>query len=88
MHSDSIHRGGGQMIPATRRALYSSFLTASPRLMEPMYLVDFQCPETAIGGVYSLIKERLGLMVEEQQVMDSSMFQIKAYLPVNESFGE
>ena len=28
----------GQVIPTARRAFYSSFLTANPRLMEPVYL--------------------------------------------------
>ncbi|KAJ2795400.1 hypothetical protein H4R21_005126, partial [Coemansia helicoidea] len=32
----AIHRGGGQIIPAARRVCYSSFLTAEPRLMEPV----------------------------------------------------
>ena len=27
-----IHRGGAQIIPTSRRVLYSSFLTATPRL--------------------------------------------------------
>ena len=33
----------GQMIPTARRAFYSSFLTANPRLMEPVYLTEIQC---------------------------------------------
>ena len=42
LHADAIHRGGGQIIPTTRRVLYASVLTASPRLMEPIYLVEIQ----------------------------------------------
>ena len=42
LHTDSIHRGGGQIIPTCRRVLYASCLTASPRLMEPVYLVEIQ----------------------------------------------
>lgn len=45
MHADAIHRGGGQIIPTCRRALYASVLTASPRLCEPVYLVEIQAPE-------------------------------------------
>ena len=41
-HQDPPHRGGGQVIPATRRALYSSVLSAKPRLLEPVYLVEIQ----------------------------------------------
>merc|ERR1711915_417597 len=50
LHADAIHRGGGQIIPTTRRVLYASVLTASPRLQEPVYLCEIQCPEAAVGG--------------------------------------
>ena len=42
LHADAIHRGGGQIIPTARRVLYACQLTASPRLLEPVYLVDIQ----------------------------------------------
>lgn len=42
LHADAIHRGGGQIIPTTRRVLYASQLTASPRMMEPVFLVEIQ----------------------------------------------
>ena len=45
MHADAIHRGGGQIIPTCRRALYASVLCAAPRLCEPVYLVEIQAPE-------------------------------------------
>ena len=42
LHTDAIHRGGGQIIPTARRVLYACALTAEPRLMEPVYLVEIQ----------------------------------------------
>ena len=42
LHTDAIHRGGGQIIPTARRVLYACSLTAQPRLMEPVYLVEIQ----------------------------------------------
>ena len=42
LHTDAIHRGGGQIIPTTRRVLYACMLTASPRILEPIYLVEIQ----------------------------------------------
>ena len=42
LHADAIHRGGGQIIPTTRRVLYASQLTATPRMMEPIFLVEIQ----------------------------------------------
>lgn len=54
LHADAIHRGGGQIIPTARRCLYACVLTAQPRLMEPIYLVEIQvrspCRPAGVGG--------------------------------------
>jgi len=87
LHTDAIHRGGGQIIPTARRVLYACSLTAQPRLMEPVYLVEIQCPENAVGGIYGCLNRRRGHVFEEAQTPGTPMFVVKAYLPVNESFG-
>jgi len=87
LHADAIHRGGGQIIPTTRRVLYAAILTASPRLQEPVYLCEIQCPDNAVGGIYGVLNRRRGIVFEEMQVAGTPMFQVKAHLPVNESFG-
>lgn len=115
LHADAIHRGGGQIIPTARRVLYASVLTAQPRLMEPIYLVEIQvhmvdswktikesailmsliyffsplqCPEQVVGGIYGVLNRKRGHVFEESQVAGTPIFVVKAYLPVNESFGE
>ena len=87
LHADAIHRGGGQIIPTCRRVIYASVLTASPRLQEPVYLCEIQCPESAVGGIYGVLNRRRGIVFEEMQVPGTPMFVVKAHLPVNESFG-
>jgi len=87
LHADAIHRGGGQIIPTARRCLYACALTAAPRLMEPVYLCEIQCPENAVGGIYGVLNRRRGIVFEESQVAGTPMFVVKAHLPVNESFG-
>jgi elongation factor 2 len=67
--------------------MFACVLTAQPKLMEPVFLVEIQCPETAVGGVYSVMTRRRGVVFEENPIMGTPMYQIKAYLPVNESFG-
>lgn len=87
LHADAIHRGGGQIIPTARRCLYACVLTAEPRLLEPVYLVEIQSPQDATGGIYSCLNRRRGHIFEENQVEGTPMVHVKAYLPVNESFG-
>ncbi|KAF0991518.1 hypothetical protein HZS_4365, partial [Henneguya salminicola] len=86
LHADAIHRGGGQLIPTARRVLYASALTAEPRLVEPVYLVEITCMTDYIGGIYGTLSRKRGTVFEEN-ALTSQQIVIKAYLPVNESFG-
>lgn len=87
LHADSIHRGGGQIIPTCRRAIYGAQLMAGPRLVEPIFLVEIQCPEQTVGSIYGVITRKRGHVFEETQRPGTPLFNVKAYLPVQESFG-
>ena len=87
LHADAIHRGGGQIMPTTRRVLYASTLLADPGLLEPVYLVEIQVPEQAMGGIYGVLTRKRGHVFSEEQRPGTPLFTVKAYLPVNESFG-
>ncbi|KAI5783174.1 elongation factor 2 [Peziza echinospora] len=87
LHADAIHRGGGQIIPTARRVLYAATLLADPALLEPVYLVEITVPEQAMGGIYGVLTKRRGHVFSEEQRAGTPLFNIKAYLPVNESFG-
>ena len=50
-------------------------------------IVEIQCPENAIGGIYSVLNKRRGQVFSEEQRVGTPMFTVKAYLPVMESFG-
>ena len=67
LHTDAIHRGGGQIIPTCRRAIYAAQITAMPRLCEPVYLVEIQAPEQALGGIYSVLNQKRGHVFDEAQ---------------------
>ncbi len=87
LHSDAIHRGGGQIIPTFRKATYAAVLLAEPKIQEPVFLIEVQCPENAIGGIYSVLNKKRGQVISEEQRPGTPLFTVKAYLPVNESFG-
>ena len=54
---EPLARGGGQIIPTARRVCYSSFLMATPRLVEPVYYVEIQTrPEP--GAVLSAVPQQ------------------------------
>eukprot|EP00010_Vexillifera_abyssalis_P009239 CAMPEP_0201544298 /NCGR_PEP_ID=MMETSP0173_2-20130828/880_1 /ASSEMBLY_ACC=CAM_ASM_000268 /TAXON_ID=218659 /ORGANISM="Vexillifera sp., Strain DIVA3 564/2" /LENGTH=860 /DNA_ID=CAMNT_0047952361 /DNA_START=264 /DNA_END=2846 /DNA_ORIENTATION=- len=88
LHSDTIHRGGGQIIPACRRACLGAELVASPRLLEPVFIVEVTVPKTEGGGVYSTLLQNRGSIISEEPAPASpSQLIIKAHLPVASSFG-
>jgi elongation factor 2 len=87
LHTDSIHRGGGQISPATRRVLFACELMAKPTLQEPIFQVEITAPNEVIGAVYSCMAVRRGTVDEEIQIEGTPLTIIKAYLPVAESFG-
>ena len=69
--------------------VYSSLLRflRSPGILEPVYLVEIQVPEQAMGGIYGVLTRRRGHVFSEEQRPGTPLFNVKAYLPVNESFG-
>jgi len=87
LHADAIHRGGGQIIPTARRCFYACQLTGEPRLLEPIFLVDIQCPEGVLGGIYSVLNQKRGQIISEEQRFGTPLYKVQAYLPVLESFG-
>jgi elongation factor 2 len=87
LHADAIHRGGGQMIPTARRSVYATQLTSKPRLCEPVFMVEIQTVEHAMGGVYSVLNKRRGMIIGEENRQGTPVYTVKAYLPVQESFG-
>ncbi|OJJ47229.1 hypothetical protein ASPZODRAFT_132197 [Penicilliopsis zonata CBS 506.65] len=87
LHADAIHRGGGQIIPTARRVLYAATMLADPGILEPIFNVEIQVPESAMGGIYGVLTRRRGHVYTEEQRPGTPLFNVKAYLPVNESFG-
>jgi elongation factor 2 len=87
MHADAIHRGGGQIIPTARRVYYACELTAQPRLVEPVFQVDIQTVEHAMGGIYGVLTRRRGIIIGEENRPGTPIYNVRAYLPVAESFG-
>ncbi|KAI3962704.1 hypothetical protein MKW92_012918 [Papaver armeniacum] len=84
---EPIHRGTGQIIPTARRVAYSSFLMASPRLMEPVYYVEIQTPIDCVSAIYSVLSRRRGHVTADIPQPGTPAYIVKAFLPAIESFG-
>uniref|UniRef100_H2YSS5 116 kDa U5 small nuclear ribonucleoprotein component n=1 Tax=Ciona savignyi TaxID=51511 RepID=H2YSS5_CIOSA len=100
--NDPLHRGGGQIIPTSRRVAYSAFLMATPRLMEPYMFVEVIAPADCVSAVYTVLARRRdrvcpvqcaceyqqkGHVTQDAPVPGSPLYTIKAFIPAIDSFG-
>jgi len=82
-----IYRGGGQIIPTARRTVHSSLLTATPKLMEPIYRVQIQCPQEMISSIQPVLKRRRGHIVQDRPIPGTLLYSVRGFIPVLDSFG-
>jgi U5 small nuclear ribonucleoprotein component len=82
-----IHRGSGQIIPTARRVVYQSFLTATPRLMEPVYEVEIIAPLDTLSAITKVLERRRGNIIHDVPKPGTPLYIVKAYVPVMDSFG-
>jgi elongation factor 2 len=87
LHADAIHRGMGQISPVSRRVTYAGMFQAAPALLEPMFLVNITCPSNITGSIYNVLSMRRGTVFDEGAGLAGGVANMKAYLPVAESFG-
>lgn len=87
LHADAIHRGMGQISPTSRRVTYAGIYMASPALLEPIFLVNITCPQAIVGSIYNVLSMRRGNVFDEGEALAGGVANMRAYLPVGESFG-
>jgi len=85
LHEDPVHRGPAQIMPAVRRAILGSFLTAQPVLLEPIYKIGISVPAQWVGECSSIITRKRGRILASEQKGVLTM--ITGYIPVAETFG-
>jgi len=87
LHSDPAHCGVRQISIAARGNYLGCQLSSKPRLLEPVFLSEIQTTQSTLGGVYSVIHRRRGIVISEENRPGTPLYTVKAYIPVQESFG-
>ncbi|TLS23190.1 uncharacterized protein PpBr36_05708 [Pyricularia pennisetigena] len=87
LSQEAIYRGGGQIIPTSRRACYSSFLMASPRLMEPTYAVSMIGSQDSVAQLYNTLARRRGHVLSDGPIAGTPLYRVSGLIPVIDSFG-
>lgn len=87
LHADAIHRGAGQIMPCAKKVFYACQIASGPILYEPLYLVNITVPSQSLSGVYQTLNARRGEVDTMEERIGTPLVQIRAFLPVAESFG-
>jgi elongation factor 2 len=85
LHADKVHRGDSQ-IP-TRNVIFSSMLSAKPRLLEPIFNVEITVPQEHVSTVYKVMTKRRGVVNVVTPDSNGFTVNVEGYLPIAESFG-
>jgi elongation factor 2 len=85
LNEDPVHRGPAQLVPATRRGILGSFLTAKPTLVEPIFRISVTAPEQWVGQVSTLITRQKGRITSSEQ--KGPITNIEGFIPVRQTFG-
>ena len=50
-------------------------------------MCEIQTPDDVVGGIYQTLTQRRGIVISEEPIAGTPLVNMKAYLPVGESFG-
>jgi len=87
LHADAIHRGAGQIMPCAKKVFFACQIASQPKILEPLYLVDITVPQQAVSGVFTTLNTKRGVVESITDRVGTPLTQVKAFLPVTESFG-
>jgi len=85
LHTDSIHRGSGQIMPTARRVFYASMMKAECRLVEPVFQAMIDAPSESQPGIMQALGACRGEFVQADEL--GSLVTVQAYIPIAETLG-
>jgi len=85
LHEDPVHRGPGQVMPATRYAIRQAMLKANATLLEPKQVIRVDVPTELMGEVIREVENRRGQILDMKEERGASI--VTAKLPVADMFG-
>ena len=85
LHEDAVHRGPAQVLPAIKKAIYASIMSANPCLLEPIQKVFISAPVDYMGNCNKDIQNRRGRIVEQN--IKGTIAEMDFEVPIAEMFG-
>ena len=85
LHEDAVHRGPAQVLPAIKKAIYASIMSANPCLLEPIQKVFISAPVDYMGNCNKDIQNRRGRIIEQN--IKGTIAEMDFEVPIAEMFG-
>merc|ERR1719379_941429 len=85
LHSDSIHRGMGQIQPTARRVFFAAIMTAECKLVEPVFMGSIEGPTDCQPGIMQALGACRGEMQSTEE--KGTRVQVEAFIPIAETIG-
>lgn len=82
LNANAAHRNANQITSCIQKATHACVLASSPRLVEPVLLIEVQVPSQHIGSVYDVILIRQGVVIYDEPRLGTPLHTIKAYLSI------
>lgn len=84
---DSMEANNVQIIQMARKACYAAMMTATPKLLEPMFEVDIECFDVVSGRMGRFLEKRRGHVEHKSPIDGTQLYNVIGELPVIESSG-
>ena len=84
LHEDPAHRGPAQIMPATKNAIFASFLDAEPTILEPILKIEIKVPQEWLSGALNVLNRHRGRVVSLEQ--KGMLMRVIGEIPVSETF--
>mmetsp|Transcript_1290 Transcript_1290/g.2653 ORF Transcript_1290/g.2653 Transcript_1290/m.2653 type:complete len:200 (+) Transcript_1290:345-944(+) len=84
---ESASATAGQLIASVKDAARQALLRCGTRLLEPVYLCELQATQEILGKMYGVLSKRRSRVLSEEMREGTTLFTIRAHMPVVESFG-
>merc|ERR1719440_2420262 len=85
LHTDSIHRGMGQIQPTARRVFFAATMTAQCKLVEPIFLASIEATADSSPGIMQALGACRGELVVSEE--HGSRVNVEAFVPIAETIG-
>ncbi|KAH3662387.1 hypothetical protein OGAPHI_005639 [Ogataea philodendri] len=87
LSSNFLEANGAQIIQMVRKACYTAMMTATPRLLEPIYEIEILCFSSVVPALNKLLDKRRGTITKDLPVEGTPLYKVYGYIPVIESIG-